>query len=618
MNLKITHKGEKLFLFSCLLCITISTYSQSGPGGVGDANSVAGRLVLWLSGEDVSGMMDDRVLSWPNRSGYRNRTIDPIVSASSTPSNVNQHPILKTNTINGINSFAFDGGGVSNNEYFMIPDHAAFQTTQFSLFIVGMMETGTRSYDTFVIRSTGNAWVEGYGLTRNGTSSILWASGFSSNVASRATVSDGVYHIHTGIVDTAIDYYLDEGDLQTGTVNFNYVGNAPFSIGSSVYTASTPSPVNPLVGEVGEVIFFNEAVNTTERLLINNYLSSKYDIPLSNNDLYTMDTNGNGDYDFDVVGIGQSGVGDDHTDVQSAGLVQVSSPSDLSTGEFLLFGHDGGASTFSSEEIPTGPLRRLERVWRVDETGEVGDLTVNVDLSNYSFSLDAEDVYILFDSDEDFSDATAIAASSVINQVYQFNTVSNFNSATYFTIAVNAIPTPVELTTFSARAVRNHVDLEWETASELNNDYFAVERSRNGDTWEVIAKVDGKGTTNEYSTYRWTDTKPSGGVSYYRLKQTDFDGTYEYSETKMVANSLSIDHVKIYPNPVASKTVTIESAHEFENITIYNALGQKYTPVWLQEGSQVKMEVDQLDQGVYVLNILFSNNEVFRERLVIR
>ena len=108
---------------------------------------------------------------------------------------------------------------------------------------------------------------------------------------------------------------------------------------------------------------------------------------------------------------------------------------------------------------------------------------------------------------------------------------------------------PVELVSFTGRE-RGAVNiLEWETASELNNDFFEIQRSINGRDFETIESVKGNGTVNTVSTYRFIDEKPAT-VCYYRLQQVDFDGKSELSDIVTVKRDLPKDGVKLFPSPV--------------------------------------------------------------------
>jgi hypothetical protein len=112
-------------------------------------------------------------------------------------------------------------------------------------------------------------------------------------------------------------------------------------------------------------------------------------------------------------------------------------------------------------------------------------------------------------------------------------TLTGMTGFSTFTINGSSAPNtalPVELLFFSATAHnQKQVILNWATASELNNDFFTVERSIDGLNWEVVEFVNGNGTTPLRNDYSTTDIRPFTGLSYYRLKQTDFDGAFEYS-----------------------------------------------------------------------------------------
>lgn len=96
------------------------------------------------------------------------------------------------------------------------------------------------------------------------------------------------------------------------------------------------------------------------------------------------------------------------------------------------------------------------------------------------------------------------------------------------TIQISPTPLPIELLSFSVNAGAESVLISWETATETNNDFFTIERSGNLESWEILGYVDGAGNSNRPLSYSFTDNMPLEGISYYRLKQTDFDGQYEY------------------------------------------------------------------------------------------
>ena len=107
---------------------------------------------------------------------------------------------------------------------------------------------------------------------------------------------------------------------------------------------------------------------------------------------------------------------------------------------------------------------------------------------------------------------------------------------------------PIELLSFEARLTnQNEVKLDWITASEINNDFFTLERSKDGLHFSEIAKIDGAGTSSAILSYSHLDRNPYLGGNYYRLKQTDFDGGFSYSEIRFV--NIVSETIAVYPNP---------------------------------------------------------------------
>ncbi len=117
---------------------------------------------------------------------------------------------------------------------------------------------------------------------------------------------------------------------------------------------------------------------------------------------------------------------------------------------------------------------------------------------------------------------------------------------------------PITLTSFEAVVSNNQVNFKWITASELNNSHFILERFDASDNFYEITTVPGAGTTNEMSTYEVSDFSPLPGKNYYRLKQTDFDGRFTYSDVVMVEFFGTVDRLSVYPNPLSSGPIKID------------------------------------------------------------
>jgi hypothetical protein len=162
------------------------------------------------------------------------------------------------------------------------------------------------------------------------------------------------------------------------------------------------------------------------------------------------------------------------------------------------------------------------------------------------------------------------------------------------------IPLSVDLLYFTAQTKEKVVDLEWETASETNNDYFRVERSANGIDWEGIIQIPGAGTTNEPLTYRTTDAQPLAGYSFYRLAQVDYDGTLTYSKvvTAFLDQKDGLDNLVLYPNPARNQIDLSQPVAGFFSIT--DAFGKMVIQGTLNSQA---IDISNLPGGIYILEI---------------
>lgn len=164
---------------------------------------------------------------------------------------------------------------------------------------------------------------------------------------------------------------------------------------------------------------------------------------------------------------------------------------------------------------------------------------------------------------------------------------------------------PVELSEFNVFANSNdHVEINWTTASEINNDYFVVERSSNLQNWEPIETIEGAGTTNEAMHYHVTDRSPFMGISYYRLMQVDFDGTYTYSEVKAV--ELNSSQIRLAPNPTSDILTISGNEVSKSSVFLYSVSGQKLSLdrfITGQNDHIIMLNVASLKSGIYLLKI---------------
>lgn len=183
----------------------------------------------------------------------------------------------------------------------------------------------------------------------------------------------------------------------------------------------------------------------------------------------------------------------------------------------------------------------------------------------------------------------------------------------------STVTLPIELTRFSLHEIEeNQVQLEWTTASETNNNYFSLEKSKDGITWVSFDKVDGQGNSNLLVDYQYIDSQPFWGLAYYRLKQVDFDGAYSFSSIKTIDISSSPKQkVIIFPNP-AMNSLTIQGIRldkEIQGIQILDVLGRNFTSKvhFLNvESNSGEIEVVNLPKGIYFIKIKDSISKFYK------
>ena len=199
---------------------------------------------------------------------------------------------------------------------------------------------------------------------------------------------------------------------------------------------------------------------------------------------------------------------------------------------------------------------------------------------------------------------------------------------TFATVVFSSVALPVELASFDVKRIEEGAEITWITETEINNDYFTVEKSTDGVNYIGLDEVVGAGNSNARLNYSYIDDVVESGVIYYRLKQTDFDGKFEYFPPKSINNeeetssSLSIRTIK--PNPFTDQfTMEIVSEdYSIANLVITNINGkQEYSSqINIDEGitEYIYQEGSSLPSGIYVVNLIREGQETVTSKIVKR
>lgn len=166
---------------------------------------------------------------------------------------------------------------------------------------------------------------------------------------------------------------------------------------------------------------------------------------------------------------------------------------------------------------------------------------------------------------------------------------------------------PIELISFTGKCENNSVHLNWTTITESNNDFFTIEKSTDAINWEVIETKQGSGNSTQLINYSYTDENSfrNTDLVYYRLKQTDYNGRYEYFNPISVSNCASEMELVVYPNPASDVLyIKTEETNNIYNALMYSADGKLIFEEKLSSQQTNAVNIADLASGVYTLILL--------------
>jgi hypothetical protein len=281
---------------------------------------------------------------------------------------------------------------------------------------------------------------------------------------------------------------------------------------------------------------------------------------------------------------------------------------------------------------------------RLDTTGAGGGGTTNV---NFTWVEDAwNQVVVIVDLDLSIAEYWIGTSPSNFTQIAMWDWTQNgtkvnelavndiFGAAAtdemyiddfYFGDALPAI-IPVELTSFTAVGNNGVVELNWETATEVNNHMFEIERRSESTDFRTIGYVEGAGTTTEPQSYSYKDVNVEVGTYVYRLKQIDFNGTYSYSDAVEVdvTAPLSFNLEQNYPNPFNPSTKIKYSVPESGNVklSVYNLVGEEVAVLVngnVEAGQfEVSFDASSLPSGVYLYKLQSANTVQTKKMMLLK
>lgn len=496
-----------------------------------------------------------------------------------------------------VDAFALTGSGDNVVMYFA--GSISSPSTGLNLEVVnktGSAITDFAKVNTITLSAGGNAR-SGIAPVTTGITSDIWISGVT--IAKRLITSTGTEtKILPGTRLVAPGTYTA---TPAGSISDKFGSLEYFEIGTRKFLATTGANDNPFSGE-GLALHIYDITNVNAiRLIESTKLSNTYiantnatsDIAIKRinnaNGTSTLNffqlINNNGLASYTLTLDGRTAV------ISSFNAIENAKQGDLT----WTTSKENEMKEFQIERSSDG-VNNFTTIGTVATTAIGGNSTTNI---NYSFT-----------------DLTPLDG----NNFYRLKMVDLYNVVNYSDVKTIEVVLPVSLTSFNA-AVKNSTNtLTWATASESNNSGFEIESSLNGTDFNKIGFLASKGVSGNSTTtlsYIYEDAKAAKGVTYYRLKQIDLNGAFEYSDVKAIDNKLSkTADFTIYPNPVVNY---INVATSIENLNgyqyeLYNSNGVKVKTQNLLNDKV--LDVNELAPSVYILKIVKDNNLVQSFRIV--
>ena len=638
-------------------CFTLATQSYA-PGAVQCAT-------LWMKAdqgvfEDFSGANagsdavedGDIVQSWQDQSEYS----DAIEAGAS-----GTKPIWNQNSINFNPGITFTDDG----DQFL---KTSIRPTEDDMTLVGTFKTlQSSSAASFwgapsILSAETSSQTDDYALAiSNGSPFIKAEDGNTWGAISAQNTSDNTPHLAIGTrekgVATATNLYLDGLLSATGTTDDNSL-TSPGGIGiGNTYSENASAQFE---GIIPEVVIYNTLLSDAKRLKIESYLATKYGFTLGTTSStvdYTSSEGtvfwtGDATYQNDIAGLAR----DDASELDQKQAKSESSDAILTIGNtsidtdntsnvntlstndnFFMWGNNDGdlltrnlsdvGTTVNSEVIEA----RMSRAWKAQETGTIGSVKLQFDMSAIGGVTGAGDndqnqVRLLVDQDGVFSaGATSISPTSINNTTDIIEFDHDFASGTGFFFTLGSLdstvaPLPVTFISFEAHPHHHKIDLIWETSFEENNSHFIIERSTDTTIWTSIGTVQGQENSSHLMQYSFSDNHPEYGVSYYRIRQVDFDNNTTSTDIEWV----DFEHEKdydfiVYPNPTRD-FVNIEFDGNFPGrieLSVFNVDGELLR-FWQTEDTHfVDLSLQELPNGLYTISIKLDEDQ-FIEKIMKR
>ncbi|HEV7231630.1 MAG TPA: arabinofuranosidase catalytic domain-containing protein [Bacteroidia bacterium] len=453
-------------------------------------------------------------------------------------------------------------------------------------------------------------------------------------VVDAITTGNGVTHILTATNNGVQDQLFREGSSTGTAANASaYNFQTRFLVGAW-YNAGTPA--NFYKGNIPELNLFKSSLSTTRRTLLENNQSAFYNIAITNSK-YTPPSSSS--YVYFVDGVGRETATDSVNSTRSSagmGFKVGTAATDFlkDNGDYLMTGINCpiAPNVDTLNYLPATVKQHWINDWylqKTDVNNNGGNVTVYFDFTDYAIagapSAPASNYVLLARSATNVSYAIVAGTTPTVSalRVSFLVDAANLTNHFYYTIGTKdpfASPLPIELLSFHADVCEDQVCLSWKTASETNNRFFTVEKTKDGINFVPVKNITGSGNSSQVMNYASEDPDPYDGVSYYRLKQTDFNGKTSYAGLAEVQFDASLQsRFFLYPNPNKGVIQVNYKLDAGDNgmLNIYNLQGVLLQSIpLLSEQQSASFSLD-LKPGLYFCKYLVHDTVIRSQKMVV-
>ena len=615
-------------------------FSQYYPGGISNTN-----LKIWLDANDATTLTvaSGKVSQWNDKSG----TGVNVTQATSA-----NQPAYTTNQINGMPIIQTDGSSTYLGGTFAVNG-----LNQISMLAVATPSTITSTlanpysvnYPIFYWgMETGTGWGQ-IGLNLNNVSTATFYN-FGWRFGTSQASSDVFYNPAATPSGAKVMAAAHLNTVEKGYYNgFNITTPvAGYSLTSKLTTiANTPNTFfvghgqNPYGGngyggnnKIGEILFYNVNLSNTQLIILQNYLAAKWGVTLLTNSYFTPPSATT--FNYNLIGVGRESSSDSVAFTRSndgIGFRVGNTSTDFlkNHGDYIMAAHTNPLiAGVATVHLPAGTVQSWADEWylvKSDSGSNGGNLNIFFSSAGYfggagsNFGT-AANYQLLYRASTGATNYTVLTATPSVSGAYVSFAVSAANiSNGYYTLGTTnttTSPLPIELTSFDAKCNSNNVAINWTTASEINNDYFNIERSRDAINFADIAKIAGAGNSSSIRRYSYIDSNPFNGIGYYRLKQTDFNGqsqSFDWVSTN--CNKESAFVFNAYCNQSNGLVIDLQSQNEDSYTAIlYDNNGRiivKNNYSVSIGNNNYLMDISTISSGIYYLTIGNGQNNFSRK-----